>query len=187
VPLPSGEEREAALTTDYNSEMIEHVERHPGVRDRAIFVGDPEDIAPLSFGEGLPAMRDWVPKHFDFAGYIIGQHPQTFGKREELRDRLGYRSDERVCIVTVGGSAVGAHLIRRILQSYASIKKRLPELRMVVVAGPRNRAFSCTDRSSLSRWLGCCGVLLERETPPSMVDRTGRHNRARTRRGPSPG
>ena len=57
--------------------MIEHVERHPGVRDRAIFVGRPEDIVPLSFGKDLPAMRDWVPKHFDFAGYIIGEHPET--------------------------------------------------------------------------------------------------------------
>jgi predicted glycosyltransferase len=117
--------------------MIEHVERHPGVRDRAIFVGAPDDIVPLSFGEGLPAMRDWVPRHFDFAGYIIGEHPQAFGSRAELRRTLGYRGDERVCIVTVGGSAVGAHLIRRILQSYPLAKAKLPELRMIVVAGPR--------------------------------------------------
>ena len=75
--MPSGGEHEAFLTTDYNAEMIEHIERHPGVRDRAIFVGEPEDIVPLSFGKDLPAMRDWVPKHFDFAGYIIGEHPQS--------------------------------------------------------------------------------------------------------------
>ena len=110
VPMPSGGEHEAFLTTDYNAEMIEHIERHPGVRDRAIFVGEPEDIIPLSFGEDLPAMRDWVPGHFDFAGYIIGEHPQAFGSRAELRRTLGYRPDERVCIVTVGGSGVGAHL-----------------------------------------------------------------------------
>jgi predicted glycosyltransferase len=137
VPMPSGGEHEAFLTTDYNAEMIEHIERHPGVRDRAIFVGDPDDIVPLSFGKDLPLMRDWVPTHFDFAGYIIGEHPQAFGSRAELRERLGYRPDERVCIVTVGGSAVGAHLIRRILQSYRLARARLPELRMIVVAGPR--------------------------------------------------
>jgi pimeloyl-ACP methyl ester carboxylesterase/predicted glycosyltransferase len=137
VPMPSGGRDEAFLTTDYNAEMIGHVERHPGVRDRAIFVGSREDIVPMSFGEGLPAMRDWVPRHFDFAGYIIGEHPQTFGSRADLRARLGYRSDERVCIVTVGGSGVGAHLIRRILQSYPIARPRLPELRMIVVAGPR--------------------------------------------------
>lgn len=137
VPMPSGGDHEAFLTTDYNAEMIGHIERHPSVRDRAIFVGTPDDIAPLSFGRDLPAMRDWIPRHFDFAGYIIGEHPQTFGSRQELRARLSYRNDERVCIVTVGGSGVGAHLIRRILQSFPLVKTKLPELRMIVVAGPR--------------------------------------------------
>ncbi|MEA2965226.1 MAG: hypothetical protein QOI46_5324 [Alphaproteobacteria bacterium] len=137
VPMPSGGEHEAFLTTDYNAEMIDHIERHPGVRDRAIFVGSPEDVIPKSFGKDLPGMRDWVPKHFDFAGYVIGEHPETFGSRSELRRNLGYRPDERVCIVTVGGSSVGAHLIRRILQSYPMAKAKLPELRMIVVAGPR--------------------------------------------------
>jgi predicted glycosyltransferase len=137
VPMPENGVPEALLTTDYNAEMIGHVERHPSVRDRAIFVGRPEDVAPLSFGRDLPSMHDWVPKHFDFADYVIGAHPQTFGSREELRQRLGYRQDERVCIVTVGGSGVGTHLIRRILQSYPMAQARLPELRMILVAGPR--------------------------------------------------
>jgi pimeloyl-ACP methyl ester carboxylesterase/predicted glycosyltransferase len=137
VPMPGGGEREACLTADYNAEMIEHIERHPGVRDRAIFVGEPGDVIPHSFGKDLPAMRDWVPRHFDFAGYVMGEHPRTFGSRAELRRRLGYRADERVCIVTVGGSSVGTHLIKRILRSYPIVRARLPELRMIVVAGPR--------------------------------------------------
>jgi UDP-N-acetylglucosamine:LPS N-acetylglucosamine transferase len=122
--------------------MIEHIEQHPGVRDRSIFVGSPEDIVPMSFGTDLPSMREWVPRHFDFAGYIIGEHPQNFGSRESLRQRLGYRDDERVCIVTVGGSGIGAHLIRRILQAYPIVKAKLPELRMIVAAGPRIDAAS---------------------------------------------
>jgi pimeloyl-ACP methyl ester carboxylesterase/predicted glycosyltransferase len=137
VPMPSGGEHEAFLSADYNAEMIGHVERHPGVRDRAIFVGRPEDIVPLGFGKDLPEMRDWVPRHFDFSGYILGRHPREFGERTELRQRLGYRPDQRVCIVTVGGSGVGTHLIRRILQSYPIVRRKLPELRMIVVAGPR--------------------------------------------------
>ena len=91
VPMPSGGDHEAFLTTDYNAEMIGHIESHPSLRDHAIFVGNPEDIVPMSFGNDLPDMRDWVPKHFDFAGYIIGEHPETFGSRAELRQRLGYR------------------------------------------------------------------------------------------------
>jgi len=137
VPIPSAGAHEAFLTTDYNAEMIEHIERHPHVRDRAIFVGNPDDIIPLSFGKDLPQMRDWVPKHFEFAGYIIGEHPRTFGTRAELRQRLGYQPGKRVCIVTVGGSGVGSHLIKRILQSYPLARARVPELRMIVVAGPR--------------------------------------------------
>jgi predicted glycosyltransferase len=78
-----------------------------------------------------------VPRHFEFAGYVIGEHPSTFGSRSDLRQRLGYRSDERICIVTVGGSGVGAHLIRRILQSYPLARAKVPALRMIVVGGPR--------------------------------------------------
>jgi pimeloyl-ACP methyl ester carboxylesterase/predicted glycosyltransferase len=137
VPMPAGGDREAFLTADYNAEMIGHIERHPGVRDRAIFVGNPQDIIARSFGKDLPEMRDWVPRHFDFSGYVLGEHPKTFGSRADLRQSLGYRPDERVCIVTVGGSGVGTHLIKRILQSYPMARARLPELRMILVAGPR--------------------------------------------------
>ncbi|QPF92576.1 alpha/beta hydrolase [Bradyrhizobium commune] len=137
LPMPSGGEREAYLTTDYNAEMIKHVENHPSVRDRAIFVGSLDDVIPRSFGEDLPVMRDWVPRHFDFSGYIIGEHPASFGSRKDLRDQLGYNNGERVCIVTVGGSGVGAHLIRRILQSYPLAAEKVPGLRMIVVTGPR--------------------------------------------------
>jgi pimeloyl-ACP methyl ester carboxylesterase/predicted glycosyltransferase len=169
LPMPSGGEREAFLTSDYNAEMIGHVERHSGVRDRAIFVGSPEDIVPLSFGKDLPAIRDWVPRHFDFAGYIIGEHPRLFGDRAELRRSLGYRPDERVCVVTVGGSGVGAHLIKRILQAVPLVRARLPELRMIVVAGPRIDPNSlgapsgvevCAFVPNLDRHLAACDLAL---------------------------
>lgn len=137
LPMPDSGAREAFLAADYNAEMIEHIERHPGVRDRSIFVGSPDDIVPMGFGKDLPQMRDWIPRHFDFSGYVLGEHPQSFGDRAALRASLGYRPDERVCIVTVGGSGVGTHLIKRILQSTPMVRARLPELRLIVVAGPR--------------------------------------------------
>jgi pimeloyl-ACP methyl ester carboxylesterase/predicted glycosyltransferase len=137
LPMPSGGDREVFLASDYNAEMIGHVERNPAVRDRAIFVGNREDIIGRSFGRDLPNIQDWVPGHFDFSGYVIGQHPETFGSRDDLRQGLGYRQGERVCIVTVGGSGVGSYLIKRILQSYQLAESRIPGLRMIVVAGPR--------------------------------------------------
>jgi pimeloyl-ACP methyl ester carboxylesterase len=137
VPMPSGGAAEEFLTSDYNAEMIEHVERRPGVRDRALFVGAPPDIAPLSFGKDLPAMRDWIPRHFGFTGYVMGEHPSAWGDRAALRETLGYRPGEKVCIVTVGGSSVGLPLVRRILQALPIARRRLPELRTIVVVGPR--------------------------------------------------
>lgn len=169
LPMPAGGEHEAFLTRDYNAEMIEHIERHPGVRDRAIFVGGPGDIIPRSFGNDLPDMRDWVPKHFDFAGYIIGEHPRSFGTRDHLRQSLGYHADERICIVTVGGSGVGIHLIKRILQSYPLARASIPELRMVVIAGPRIDPQSLSPPSgvevlafvpNLDRHLAACDLAL---------------------------
>ena len=42
--MPDGGEHEAFLTADYNAEMIEHIARYPRLRDRAIFVGDADDV-----------------------------------------------------------------------------------------------------------------------------------------------
>ena len=133
LPMPDGGEHEAFLTADYNAEMIEHIARFPRVRDRAIFVGDPGDIVPDAFGPGLPSIRDWTRQHYDFAGYVTGFDP---GQLED-REALGYRPDERVCLVTVGGSGVGADLLRRVIAAFPEAKRRVPELRMIVVAGPR--------------------------------------------------
>jgi UDP:flavonoid glycosyltransferase YjiC (YdhE family) len=82
-------------------------------------------------------MRDWVPKHFDFSGYVLGEHPAAFGPHDDLRERLGYRAGEKVCIVTVGGSGVGADLIRRILRAVPAARRAVPGLRVVLVTGPR--------------------------------------------------
>jgi predicted glycosyltransferase len=135
--MPDGGEHEAFLTADYNAEMIEHIARYPRVRDRAIFVGDEDDIVPDSFGPGLPAIRDWTSEHFSFAGYITGFNEGELPDRATLRHELGYRADQRVCLVTVGGSGVGSPLLRRVIESFGPTKQLVPKLRMIVVAGPR--------------------------------------------------
>ena len=40
-------------------------------------------------------------------------------------------------MVTVGGSGVGGHLLRRVIAAYPEARRQVPDLRMVVVAGPR--------------------------------------------------
>jgi pimeloyl-ACP methyl ester carboxylesterase/predicted glycosyltransferase len=130
LPMPSGGEHEAFLTADYNAEMIEHIGRHPRLRDLSIFVGDPDDIVPESFGPSLPAIRDWTEEHFRFAGYIPGFDPATLADRSALRAELGY-GDEPFCIVSVGGSGVGAPLLHRVVECLPA------DLRTLVVTGPR--------------------------------------------------
>jgi pimeloyl-ACP methyl ester carboxylesterase len=137
LPMADGGEREAFVTGDYNAEMIEHIARFPRIRDRAIFVGDAQDIVGEQFGPELPLIRDWTEEHFSFAGYVTGFDPAELGDRERLRHELGYRDDEQVCIVTVGGSGVGGDLLRRVIAAYPDAKELVPELRMIVVAGPR--------------------------------------------------
>ena len=137
LPMPDGGAREAFLTADYNEEMIEHIARYPRLRDRAIFVGAPEDIVPDRFGPNLPPIRDWTEAHYDFSGYITGFDPRSLGDRDALRATLGYAPDEKVCIVSVGGSGVGAPLLRRVIAAYPAAKALVPALRMIVVAGPR--------------------------------------------------
>jgi pimeloyl-ACP methyl ester carboxylesterase len=137
LPMPDGDERESFLTADYNAEMIEHIARFPRLRDRAIFIGNADDVVPESFGGGLPMIRDWTEQHYDFAGYVSGFDPEALADRERLRAELGYARDEQVCIVTVGGSGVGGHLLRRVIEAFPAAKELVPALRMVVVAGPR--------------------------------------------------
>jgi len=88
---------------------------------------------PDAFGPGLPAIRDWTEQHYDFAGYVTGFDPARLADRQAL----GYRDDERVCLVTVGGSGVGGPLLRKVIAAYPEARERVPGLRMIVVTGPR--------------------------------------------------
>ena len=137
LPMPEGGDHEAHLTADYNAEMIEHIARFPRIRDRAIFVGNPDDIYPETFGPDLPKIRDWTEDHFDFSGYITGFSPPGPDEIDSIRNELGFEPEEKVCIVTVGGSGVGKDLLEKVIASFPMVKAQVPELRMVAVAGPR--------------------------------------------------
>ena len=135
LPMADGGPAEAALTADYNAEMIEQIARYPRLRDRSVFVGNPADLVTEPLGPGLPSVRDWTVRNFEFAGYVTGPAPTA--SRDELRAELGFRPDERVCLVAVGGSGVGRHLLHRVAAAYPQAQRRVPGLRMIVVCGPR--------------------------------------------------
>jgi pimeloyl-ACP methyl ester carboxylesterase/predicted glycosyltransferase len=138
LPTDEGGDAEAALTADYNAEMLEHIARHPRLRDRAVFVGEPDDIVPDSFGPGLPPIREWTERHYRFSGYITGFDAAGLGSdRATLRSELGYAPEDRVCIVSAGGSGVGVPLMRRAVESFPAAAALVPGLRMIIVCGPR--------------------------------------------------
>ncbi len=134
---PAPDDREAFLTADYNAEMIAQVARYPRVRDAALFIGNPDDIVPGTFGDGLPSIRAWTEEHFTFTGYIRPSDPDAPGDRGALRERFGFRPDERVAVAAVGGTSVGTGLLRRIVDAFPCMRARIPDLRLVVACGPR--------------------------------------------------
>ncbi len=137
LPMPDGGPREAALTADYNAEMIEHRARFARVRDRSVFVGDPDDVVEDDFGPGLPSVRSWTEQNFDFAGYVTGFDPAAVDDTERVRTSLGVGPDEKLCLVTVGGSGVGTSLLRRVMDVVPLVRRVAPELRFAFVTGPR--------------------------------------------------
>jgi predicted glycosyltransferase len=137
LPVEDADDYERFLAEDYNEEMVEHIAASPGLRDRSLLVGNEDDIVAAPLGRRLPMIADWTAEHFDFTGYISGFDPLALADREALRAELGYGAEEKVCIVSVGGSGVGESLLRRVVEAYPLARQRVPELRMIVVAGPR--------------------------------------------------
>jgi pimeloyl-ACP methyl ester carboxylesterase/predicted glycosyltransferase len=137
LPMEPGNEREAMLCADRNADDIEHVARYPYVRDAALFVGNRDDVTDDSFGPGLPRIRDWTDRNFCYCGYALPFDPAALADTERLRVQHGYRRDEKIAIATVGGTATGRHLLNRIVQAFPRMKRALPELRLILVTGPR--------------------------------------------------
>jgi predicted glycosyltransferase len=148
LPMPAGGDAEVALTADYNAEMIEQRARYRRLRDRSIFVGNPDDIVDASFGPGMPGIREWTEENYDFAGYVTGFEPPSEEERAAVRARWGVAPDELLCVVTVGGSGVGDALLHRVMDAIPLARRRVPSLRFLVVTGPR------IDPASLPRRRG---------------------------------
>jgi predicted glycosyltransferase len=128
---------ESRLTSDYNAEMIEQVERFPRVRDRAIYLGDPDDLLPYRFGPGQPLIRDWTLEHFATTGYAAPFDPADYADIRAVRRRLGYDPARPLVICAVGGTGIGQHLLRKTVDAWPLIQAQRPDAHCVAVAGPR--------------------------------------------------
>ncbi len=168
LPVEGGE-REAFLCADRNADDIEHVARFPYVRDAAIFVGNPQDVTEQPFGPGMPSIRAWTDAHFEYTGYALPFDPAAFADTERLRERLGYGRREKIVIAAVGGTGVGGALLGKIARAFPRMKQEVPQLRMVLVTGPRlsGQAFPQLEGlevrpyvHNLFEHLACCDLAL---------------------------
>ncbi|HMM41878.1 MAG TPA: alpha/beta fold hydrolase [Thermomicrobiales bacterium] len=129
--------REAFLTADYNAEMLEHIDRYPRIRDRALYFGAYDDLAPERFGPGLPSIPAWAREHFEAVGYVVPFDPDDYVDIVAVRERLGYAPDRPLVVAAAGGTAVGRPLLEKVVAAWPLIRAERPEAECVVVAGPR--------------------------------------------------
>jgi pimeloyl-ACP methyl ester carboxylesterase len=135
LPVEDTDQREREIIADTNALMLDQV-RTLGVRDASLFIGNPADAVDLPLGPGLPTVRAFAEEHFSFTGYV-GTRAPAVADRDTARRAIGVGSDEPLCVVAVGGSGIGSALLDRAVTAHALARQELPELRTVVVTGPR--------------------------------------------------
>jgi pimeloyl-ACP methyl ester carboxylesterase/predicted glycosyltransferase len=164
-----GDEREAHLCADRNCDDIEHIARFPYVRDAAIYVGNPEDVTTDPFGPGLPSIRTWTDANFEYSGYTLPFDARAYADTEKVRAKLGYGPREKIAIAAIGGTNVGRPLLEKIAHAFPRMKREVPELRLILVAGPRLDAASLPKLDGLEvrpyvhnlfEHLACCDLAL---------------------------
>ena len=146
--------------------MIEHIARFPRVRDRALFVGSPETSCRTPSATGLPAIRAVGRGPLRLRGHVLRPDAGAPLDRAALRAELGYGPDERVCIVTVGGSGVGGGLLRRVIEASPRRGGACPGCAWSPSAGRastrtrsrRRRRRGARVRPRASRHLAACDV-----------------------------
>ena len=102
----------------------------------ALFIGEPEDIPCAPFGPGLPSRRAHALACYRIAGHVVDFDPDEYADPRAWRRRLGYE-DGPLVVCSVGGTSVGRELLELCAAAAALLRERLPDVRVVLVAGPR--------------------------------------------------
>ena len=111
-------------------------QRAPELPITACFIGEAADIPDRPFGPGLPNRRRWAHEHCQVLGYLLPFDAAACQDRAAMRRKLGY-GEEPLVMCTAGGSGVGQELLALCRQCFPLLRARMPDLRMVIVAGPR--------------------------------------------------
>lgn len=120
----------------FNLRWYRYLTARPNFVDRSIFLGMPEDIPDRRFGIALPSRRSVAERHLSFAGYVLPFHTADLSDRKKVREQLNY-GDEPLIICSIGGTTVGGPLLELCGRAFPIVRTELPDLRMVLVCGPR--------------------------------------------------
>jgi UDP-N-acetylglucosamine:LPS N-acetylglucosamine transferase len=104
--------------------------------DKSFFIGELEDVPDRGFGLMLPNRRKIAEKFVDFVGYIVPEDIEKYRDKLVARQFLGYE-DESLIVCSIGGTAAGKELLGLCIKAYPLIKSRIPNVRMILVCGPR--------------------------------------------------
>ena len=105
-------------------------------KNLVLFAGEPEDVPDKGFGFLLPNRRDHAKAHYKFTGYILPFDPAEYTDKLRIRSKLGY-GQEPLVVCSIGGTSIGKDLLELCGQAYPIIKQKVPDLRMVLICGPR--------------------------------------------------
>jgi hypothetical protein len=114
----------------------------PNQEDLSLFIGELEDVAARPFGFLLPNRREYARRYYHFVGYAFPFDPADYTDRAKVRAALGY-DDRPLIVCSVGGTAVGADLLRLCARAHPHIEERVGDVRMVLVCGPAHRYCYC--------------------------------------------
>ena len=105
-------------------------------KNLALFVGELEDIPDKRFDFLLPKRREYAETYYEFIGYIFPFDAAEYADKARIREKLGC-GEEPLVVCSIGGTSIGKELLELCGQAYPIIKKSVPDLRMVLVCGPR--------------------------------------------------
>lgn len=105
-------------------------------RNLGLLVGEPKDIPEGKLGFLLPNRREYARANLKFVGYVLPFDPAEYTDKTEVRAKLGY-GDEPLVVCAIGGTSIGRELLELCGRAYPIIRKTIPNLRMVLVCGPR--------------------------------------------------
>ncbi len=105
-------------------------------KNLALFVGELENIPDKGFGFLLPNRREYARTYYEFIGYILPFDAAEYSDNARIREKLGY-DDRPLVVCSIGGTSIGTDLLELCGQAYPIIKESVPDLRMILVCGPR--------------------------------------------------